>query len=59
MKRNLFRIEVEKHTGKKLKMVYDKRYIVNPESVARDDIKCVHTLPWGHKDIPFNVRVPK
>ena len=40
-------------------MVYDKRYIVNPKDIAREDIHCVETLPWGHKDRPFNVRVPK
>lgn len=45
MKRKMFKIEVAKNTGKRMKMPYDKRVIVFPLCATP---KVIDTLPHGH-----------
>jgi len=53
MRRNLFRIVVERNKGKQIKMVYDKREIVPPTADEDGVIRMVDTLPHGHIDLLF------
>ena len=50
MRRHFFQIRVEKNKGKEIKMVYDKRVIVIPDS---EHLHMIDTLPYGHEKLQF------
>ena len=50
MRRHFFQIRVEKNKGKEIKMVYDKRVIVIPDS---EHPHMIDTLPYGHEKLQF------